>query len=151
MINFNNALIYLAIHNTAIRSQMENFLVLENCNVTAFASAQDLWIHHRIRPARLVITDRRFGSQFSGIELTDQLRRHLSVPYVYVVMLSSLGTVAEIQEALASGVDDYLLKPHSLPQIRSRILVGLRWIAHLDAMHLVEDSRDSGVKRLAAC
>jgi DNA-binding response OmpR family regulator len=140
MIAYHNTPIYLAIFGTSSRSQLENFLVLEGCNISAYARAHELWQHFQIRPARMVITDRRFGGEFSGLDLARNLRSHLAVPYVYTIMLSTLSGSREIQEGIEAGADDYLLKPHSLFQIRARILVGLKWLADLDGANLPRPS-----------
>jgi DNA-binding response OmpR family regulator len=57
------------------------------------------------------------------------------LPYVYIVMRSVMNRLAEIKEGLAMGVDDYLIKPHNPFQLRSRILVGTRWLNYIDSLY----------------
>ncbi len=127
--------IYLAIRKDDERSHIEDQLVLDGANVSCFASAEDLWKHFQTRPVRFVITDRRFGSGFDGMELVRQIRKNYQLPYVYVLMRSRLGQLKEIREGLAAGVDDYLVYyPNDSFQIRSRALVGLRWLTYIDSI-----------------
>jgi DNA-binding response OmpR family regulator len=134
MANFSSTKIYVAIRNQDERSQIEDHLILDGANVCAFAKAQELWTCFQERPARFVITDRKFGGDFSGLDLTRQLRKNFSLPYVYILMRGAMGQFKEIQEALSAGVDDYLVKPHNPFQIRSRVLVGMRWLTYIDSL-----------------
>ena len=68
------------------------------------------------------------------MELVRQIRKNYQLPYVYVLMRSRLSQLKEIKEGLDIGVDDYLIYPHNTFQIRSRVLVGLRWLAYIDSI-----------------
>ncbi len=127
--------IYSAIRNREDRSRTEDLLVLDGFDVSSFSSASDLWEHFQIRRARFVITDRRFGEEMSGLDLARHLRKHFVLPYVYVLMFSQMNTLSEIEEALLAGVDDYIIKPPNRFQIRSRVLVGLRWLSYVDSIN----------------
>lgn len=127
--------IHLAIRKDGERSHIEDQLVLDGADVSSFASAEELWQHFQTRPVRFVITDRRFGAGFDGMELVRQIRKHYQLPYIYVLMRSRLGQLKEIRDGLATGVDDYLVySPHDAFQIRSRVLVGLRWLTYIDSI-----------------
>jgi DNA-binding response OmpR family regulator len=128
--------IYIAIRNQTDRSQMEDTLVLDGFDVSSFATAKELWTQIQIRPARFVITDRLFGGEFSGLDLVAKIRKKYQLPYVYVLMRSAMERLGEIEAGLAGGVDDYLIKPHNPFQIRSRILVGLRWLKYIDSINV---------------
>ena len=127
--------IYLAIRKQDDRSKLEDQLVLDGADVSSFASASDLWDLFQARPARFIITDLRFGTEFNGLELVRLIRKHHSVPYVYVLMRSVKEQIKEIQEGLRGGVDGYLVKPHNPFQIRSQVLVGLRWLTYIDSVN----------------
>ena len=126
--------IYLAIRKRDDCSQIEDQLVLDGADVSTFSSAADLWEHFQQRPARLVITDRRFGDGFEGLELVRKIRKHYQLPYIYVLMRSAMNQLDEIKGGLDAGVDDYLVKPHNPFQIRSRVLVALRWLTYIDSI-----------------
>ena len=127
--------IYLAIRKQDDRSKLEDQLVLDGADVSSFASASDLWDLFQARPARFIITDQRFGSEFTGLELVRRIRKHYSGPYVYVLMRSIREQIKDIQEGLRTGVDGYLVKPHNPFQIRSQVLVGLRWLTYIDSIN----------------
>ena len=131
--------IYTAIRQQADRSKMEDLLVLDGFDVSSFAAAQELWEHMQARPARFVITDRRFGGDFSGLDLVANIRKTYRLPYIYVLLRSTIGRLEEIKEGLAAGADDYVLRSNNPFQIRSRLLVGLRWLAHMDSLNLAPD------------
>jgi DNA-binding response OmpR family regulator len=126
--------IYIAIRDREDRSHIEDQLVLDGADVSTFASASDLWERFQIRPARFVVTDRRFGDAFDGLELVRQIRKNYQIPYVYILMRSVMTQIKEIREGLDLGVDDYLVRPHNPFQIRSRVLVGMRWITYIDSI-----------------
>jgi DNA-binding response OmpR family regulator len=126
--------VYLAIRDPKDRSRIEDNLVLDGFDVSTFESADDLWAAFQEKPPRMVITDRRFPSGLNGLELTRKIREAQPLPYVYVVVLSVLNRLKEIKEGLAVGVDDYLIKPHNPLQLRSRILIGLRWLNYIDSL-----------------
>jgi len=134
MVNLEKTGIYLAIRKDDERSDIEDQLVLDGADVSSSASASKLWEHFQTRPARFVITDRRFGSEFDGMELVRQIRKNYQLPHVYVLMRSRMGQLNEIREGLVAGVDDYLIyHPHNNFQIRSRVLVGLSWLTYIDS------------------
>jgi PleD family two-component response regulator len=127
--------IYVAARRSDDRSRIENLLVSDGFDVSVFTAAGKLWDQFQARPARFIITDKVFGQDFSGLDLARYVREFFPVPYVYILLRSVEEQLAEIEEALAAGVDDYIIKPPNPFQIRSRVLVGLRWLAYLDALH----------------
>ena len=126
--------IYLAAKRPDDRAHWTDSLILDGFNVKAFASAGELWDCFQMRPARIVMTERRFEIGFSGLELVDHIRRVHPWPYVYAVVMSSMNRVEEIEQGLEAGVDDYLLKPFNPVQLRARALVALRWLSYLDSL-----------------
>lgn len=134
-ITADNLRIYIAVKNRDERSRMEDNLVLDGFNIGTYMSADALWSAFQQTPARMVITERRFAGGLSGLDLARGIRRDYLLPYVYIVVLSSLSGLKDIKEGLAAGVDDYLVKPPNPLQLRSRILVGLRWLQYIDSLH----------------
>ena len=129
--------IYIAAKRQDDRCHLVDSMVVDGFNGTAFPSAGDLWQHFQLRPARIVVTERRFDFGLSGLELVGRIRKLQPWPYVYVVVISSLSRMEEIAQGLEAGVDDYLLKPFNPLQLRARALVALRWLSYLDS--LVQD------------
>ena len=126
--------IYLAAKRPDDRSHWADSMIMDGFNVTAFANASDLWAAFQIRPARILMTERRFEFGLSGLDLITHVREWQPWPYVYAVVMSSMNRIEEIQQGLEAGVDDYLLKPFNPAQLRSRALVGLRWLSYLDSL-----------------
>lgn len=46
-----------------------------------------------------------------------------------------MNNLKQIKEALAVGTDDYLVRPHNPFQLRSRVLVGMRWLNYIDSLY----------------
>ena len=134
MVNAENLRLYLAVKGRDDRSKMEDTLVLDGFNVHTFGTAEDLWTAFQQNPARMVITERRFGDGLTGLDLVIKIRKYHLTPYVYAVVLSTMNNLNQIKEALAVGVDDYLVRPHNPFQLRSRALVGMRWLNYIDSL-----------------
>jgi DNA-binding response OmpR family regulator len=145
-----NTRIYIAIRKPDDRSKLEDQLVLDGADVSAFGSASDLWELFQTRPARFIITDQRFGGEFDGLEMVRQIRKHHPLPYVYVLMRSIRQQLKDIQEGLEVGVDGYLVKPHHQFQIRSQVLVGLRWLTYIDSVNPGAKAEDAPVKPVSS-
>ncbi len=144
MVNAGNLRLYLAVKKRDDRSQMEDTLVLDGFNIRTFSSAADLWEAFQQTPARLVISERRFADGFSGLDLVGHIRKHHLTPYVYTVVLSSMGSLREMKDALAVGADDYLVRPYHRLQLRSRTLVGMRWLNYIDSLCEPKAEKPSG-------
>jgi DNA-binding response OmpR family regulator len=126
--------IYLAAKRQDERSHCADSMIVDGFDVTPFPCADELWTHFQLRPARIVMTERRFEFGLSGLELVTRIRHHQPWPYVYVVVMSSMNRMEEIEAGLEAGVDDYLLKPFNPLQLRARALVALRWLSYLDSL-----------------
>jgi PleD family two-component response regulator len=135
MVNTDNLKLYLAVKKRDERSHMEDRLVLDGFDVRTFRSATELRDAFQQTPARVVITERRFPDGFSGLDLTRHIRQHHLTPYVYVVVLSTMNNLNQIKEATAAGADDYLVRPYNQFQLRSRALVGMRWLNYIDSLY----------------
>lgn len=134
MVNADSLKLYLAVKKREERSRMEDTLVLDGFNIRSFATANELWEAFQQTPARIVISERRFADGFSGLNLVSNIRKYHLTPYVYTVVLSTLAKLNEMKEAMAVGADDYLVLPHNPFQLRSRALVGMRWLNYIDSL-----------------
>ncbi|HVY71312.1 MAG TPA: response regulator [Verrucomicrobiae bacterium] len=134
MISAENLKLYLAMKRKDERSTMEDALVLDGFDVRTFGTAEELWSAFEITPARMVISERLFPGSLNGLDLVANIRKFHLTPYVYSVILSPMGSLKQIKEALDVGVDDYLVRPHHRLQLRSRALVGTRWLNYIDSL-----------------
>jgi putative two-component system response regulator len=136
-----NVKIYAAIREPEDRSKIENLLVMDGYRVSVFASASDLWDIFRIRPARIIISDRRFPDMMSGVQLTQRIREHQTLPYTYIILQSVMNQLHDIQEGIEAGADDYLIKPHHPFELRARLLVALRWVDYIDSLFAEQNNK----------
>lgn len=134
MVNADSLKLYLAVKRREERSRMEDTLVLDGFNIRTFTTASELWEAFQQTPARIVISERRFADGFTGLNLVTNIRKYHLTPYVYTVVLSTMAKLAEMKEAMAVGADDYLVLPHNPLQLRSRALVGMRWLNYIDSL-----------------
>lgn len=130
--------VHLAIAESSMRSRMEDILVLDNFRVSTFRTARAVLDRFRVAPGRLIITDRRFADGFSALDLARAIRKEFLLPYVYIAVMSTLGNLADVRAGLAAGIDDYLIKPTNPFQLRTRVLVGQRWLNYIDSITLTE-------------
>jgi CheY-like chemotaxis protein len=86
----------------------------------------------RVKDARSILENRAFdvvlcdyhfdGSDMSGQDLLDELRREQLLPFATVfIMVTGEATYAKVTEAAESALDGYLLKPHTATRLGERI------------------------------
>ncbi len=146
-LSMKNLRIYTAIKRKEDRSAIEDTLVLDGFDISSFPTADLLWEALEAKPARIVITDRKFGKEMEGLKLVQKIRAKFQLPHIFIIMLSSGSRLPEIEQGLAAGVDDYLIKPHNPFQIRSRIMVGLRWLNYIDSLFERDAAKQKAAKR----
>ncbi|MBY0381455.1 MAG: winged helix-turn-helix domain-containing protein [Xanthobacteraceae bacterium] len=65
----------------------------------------------------------------SGIELCRRLRGNLETKSWPIIMLTARGEESERIRGLATGADDYIVKPFSVPEVRARVRGLLRRVS----------------------
>lgn len=83
----------------------------------------DARVQLELRPFDIVLCEHNFhGTDYSGQQLLDDLRRHQLLPLSTVfVMITSEASYAKVTEAAESALDSYLLKPHTATALADRI------------------------------
>lgn len=71
--------------------------------------------------ARIVLTDIELGGGCTGIELAQKLRARPSEVYVYIIAMTGSAISKRLTEAFEAGVDDFIGKPVSAGELRSRM------------------------------
>jgi sigma-B regulation protein RsbU (phosphoserine phosphatase) len=61
-----------------------------------------------------------------GVEICKKLRSSPELEYTYVIMLTARGESEDVVSGLDSGADDYVTKPFSQAELRSRLRAGER-------------------------
>lgn len=64
----------------------------------------------------------------SGLEVCRQLRAHRRTAGIYVILLTSRNSPADILAGLRTGADDYVTKPVQAEELRARVQLGCRII-----------------------
>src|SRR3954454_5077384 len=62
----------------------------------------------------------------SGIELCRRLRARVETRMLPIIMLTARGEESERVRGLATGADDYIVKPFSVPELLARVKALLR-------------------------
>ena len=89
------------------------------------ARGDDAELHLREHTPDLVLLDWMLPG-LSGIELCRRLRARRDTERVPIIMLTARGEETERVRGLATGADDYVVKPFSLPELIARIQALLR-------------------------
>ncbi|MFL5137930.1 MAG: phosphate regulon transcriptional regulator PhoB [Microvirga sp.] len=84
----------------------------------------------------------------SGIEVCRQLRRQTATANLPIIMLTARGEEGDRVRGLATGADDYITKPFSVPELLARVRALLRrtkpaHVAHLLAAGDIELDRET--------
>ena len=66
--------------------------------------------------------------QMNGLELSEKVRALNLKRYVYIILISAQDTRMDVVRGLKGGVDDYIVKPLNLDELRARIEIGARII-----------------------
>jgi two-component system phosphate regulon response regulator PhoB len=100
-------------------------LEAEGYEVEALGRGDDaeLWLQERV-PDLLVLDWMLPG--LSGIELCRRLRQREHTAQLPILMLTARGEEDERIRGLATGADDYMVKPFSVPELMARIKALLR-------------------------
>lgn len=100
-------------------------LEAEGYAVDAAARGDDADLRLKESPPDLAIVDWMLPG-LSGIELIRRLRGRAETQALPVIMLTARGEEGERVRGLATGADDYIVKPFSVPELLARIRALLR-------------------------
>ena len=97
----------------------------EGYDVETIARGDDADIRLREMPPDLVVLDWMLPG-LSGIELCRRLRARSDTKQLPIIMLTARGEESERVRGLATGADDYIVKPFSVPELIARVRALLR-------------------------
>ncbi|EJW10959.1 Phosphate regulon transcriptional regulatory protein PhoB (SphR) [Rhodovulum sp. PH10] len=100
-------------------------LEAEGYAVDAAGRGDDADLRLKESPPDLAIVDWMLPG-LSGIELIRRLRARTETAQLPVIMLTARGEEGERVRGLATGADDYIVKPFSVPELLARIRALLR-------------------------
>jgi two-component system phosphate regulon response regulator PhoB len=93
--------------------------------VETVARGDDADLHFKERTPDLVILDWMLPG-LSGIEICRRLRARPDTRALPIIMLTARGEESERVRGLATGADDYVVKPFSVPELMARVSALLR-------------------------
>src|ERR1044071_3067608 len=100
-------------------------LEAEGYEVDAVARGDDADTRLKETAPDLVVLDWMLPG-LSGIELCRRLRARPQTQSLPIIMLTARGEESERVRGLATGADDYLVKPFSVPELMARVRAILR-------------------------
>ena len=146
-------LILVVEDDSALTTLLEYNLAAAGYAVLTTTTAEDAALMLAEHRFDLVVLDWMLPGQ-SGIEFCNQIRRsgkHLALP---VLMLTARGEEADRVRGLATGADDYVVKPFSVPELMARVKALIRR-AHperiADAIEVGDIRLDRTAHRVTRC
>ena len=100
-------------------------LEAEGYQVDVAARGDEAEIRLRESPPDLVVLDWMLPG-ISGIELCRRLRSRSDTERLPIIILTARGEESERVRGLATGADDYIVKPFSVPELLARVKALLR-------------------------
>jgi two-component system phosphate regulon response regulator PhoB len=100
-------------------------LEAEGYEVDVASRGDDAEVRLKESPPDLVVLDWMLPG-ISGIELCRRLRARTDTERMPIIMLTARGEETERVRGLATGADDYIVKPFSVPELLARIRALLR-------------------------
>jgi phosphoserine phosphatase RsbU/P len=94
--------------------------------VTVARNGAEAWELFEADPVRIIVSDWLMPG-LDGLELCQQVRELRQTEYIYFILLTGSDTVSESYlQAMAAGVDDFLLKPVNRDLLGARLQVAQR-------------------------
>ena len=105
----------------ALRRLMTRCALAEGFEVVEMSTAEGAW-DVELDDVQLFLLDWQLPGR-SGVDLCRHLRKQPLGAGPMILMITARDAISDIEEALTSGADDYLLKPFSVDQLRVRLRV----------------------------
>jgi diguanylate cyclase (GGDEF)-like protein len=75
-----------------------------------------------------------------GPEVCREVRRHLTSPYLYLILLTARADQGDVILGLEAGADEYLVKPVDLTELRARLRTGQRILELQEQLLAAQDA-----------
>lgn len=116
--------------------------------VLSAEDGDDAWQLFQSQDCSIVITDWMMP-RMSGINLIQKIRETERTDYTYVILQTTKSQKSDLVAGLASGADDFLVKPVDPDELQARLQTGLR-ISGLRQCGRNETLRDPAPRNRAA-
>lgn len=103
-------------------------LMCEGVEPTLVSSGPEALIAHERQNFDLLLIDWLMPG-ISGVEVVRRVRASSSLCQPHIIMLTAKTSDDDLVEAFAAGVDDFIRKPISVPELKARLTAGLRILA----------------------
>jgi DNA-binding response OmpR family regulator len=117
-----NVRILLVDDEQSVQTLLSYPLRKDGYHVTSALDGREALERFEVGRFDLVILDLMLP-KLNGVEVCRQLRRHSQVP---IIMLTAKGSETDKVSGLEVGADDYITKPFSMREFRSRVKAALR-------------------------
>lgn len=105
------------------RMSLETMLEENNYEVSGSAATAEIaWKELQQKPTDLILLDINLAGGKNGVWLAQQVRKHLSIPIVY---LTAYGDQQTLKEVLDTKPNGYLMKPYQEPTLLTTINIAL--------------------------
>lgn len=94
-------------------------------NLQTAKNGLEAWSIIQQNTADIVITD-WLMPLMDGLELCRNIRKMKTPHYIYLMIISSQDARKDIVEALSTGIDDFIVKPINIEELKVRIEIGTR-------------------------
>jgi two-component system, OmpR family, phosphate regulon response regulator PhoB len=125
--------------DTAIAELLRYNLDAEGYRTTTVITGEDAELHVAEDRYDLILLDWMLPG-LSGIEFCRRLKRRHDTQAIPIIMLTARGEEGDRVRGLATGADDYVVKPFSIPELLARVKALLR----RSAPHRVADVLRAG-------
>jgi DNA-binding response OmpR family regulator len=122
----------IAEDNEAARNLMTALAIQWGYTVTPVPDGTTAWkLLQQPRAPKLALLDWQMPG-LDGLEVCRLVRQHFPQRPTYLILITGRGTEADTVDALATGADEYLVKPVSPEELQARLHAGRR-IVELEA------------------
>ena len=107
--------------------------------IVVATTGAEAWKIFDAEPFRVVVSDWMMPDM-DGLEFCRRIRNRSQTPYTYFILLTAGHTGADDYSlAMASGVDDFLIKPFDRQIIRTRLYVAERILRYATEIRMLKD------------
>jgi two-component system phosphate regulon response regulator PhoB len=123
-----NARVLVVEDEEALTELLRYNLSADGYDVDTVARGDEAEVRLKERVPDLIVLDWMLPG-LSGIELCRRLRARSATEQLPIIMLTACGAESERVRGLATGADDYIVKPFSLPELLARVRQLLRRVS----------------------
>lgn len=116
-----------------VRDLLTNFLHHLGFECAAFPDGESALAEFDLHCPRLIISDWEMPG-IDGLELCRRVRSRAQANHVHFIMLTVHRGKEQLERAFAAGIDDFINKPFTEPELIARLRAGMRAVALHDEL-----------------